>query len=63
MQQLINEKNLSKILGKSLQTLRNDRFLKKGVPYFKIGRSIRYSIDDVENYIEKSRINFDDLRT
>ena len=59
MQQLIDEKNLSKILGKSLQTLRNDRFLKKGVPYFKIGRSVRYSIDDVENYIEKSRIDFE----
>lgn len=59
MQQLIDEKNLSKILGKSLQTLRNDRFLKKGVPYFKIGRSVRYSLDDVEKYIEKSKIDFE----
>lgn len=58
MQQLINEKNLSKILGKSLQTLRNDRFLRRGVPYFKVGRSVRYSTDDVKNYLEKSRIDF-----
>lgn len=60
MQNLIDEKSLAKILGKALQTLRNDRFKKTGVPYLKLGGSVRYRMDDVEDYIEKSRITFDD---
>ena len=55
--QLIDEKKLAKIIDKSLQTIRNDRCQKKGIPYFKLGRSVKYSLDDVKNYIAKSRID------
>ena len=57
MQELIDEKKLSKIITKSLQTIRNDRCQKRGIPYFKLGRSVRYGMDDVKNYIAKSRID------
>ena len=60
MQNLIDEKSLAKILSKSLQTLRNDRFLKRGIPYLKVGRSVRYSVDDVENYLKDSRVDIED---
>jgi hypothetical protein len=55
--QVINEYEAAKILGKSVQTLRNDRHLRKGSPYLKLGRSVRYRLSDLLNYIEKHRIN------
>ena len=56
MQQLIDERKLSEMTGRSLQTLRNERCLGRGLPYFKIGRSVRYSIDDLEHFLNSHRI-------
>jgi hypothetical protein len=44
-------------IGKSVQTMRNDRHLRKGCPYLKMGRSVRYRIDDIVAYMERCRIN------
>lgn len=57
MKQFINEKVVSEITGLKLPTLRNHRFLCKGLPYVKIGRSIRYDPADVYAYMEKHRID------
>lgn len=40
----IDEKIVSKITGRAIQTLRNDRFHRRGIPYYKIGRSVRYRL-------------------
>lgn len=56
LEQLIDEKQLAEITGKALQTIRNDRCKKKGVPYIKLGRSIRYSLSDIARYIDENRI-------
>jgi hypothetical protein len=40
-----------------LPTLRNHRHLHKGIPYIKIGRSVRYDPDDIENYIRRHRVD------
>jgi len=55
----INEKTVSNITSRALPTLRNDRHLRKGIPYSKCGRSVRYSLDDVLSYMQKNRIDFD----
>jgi hypothetical protein len=54
---IIDENQAAKILGRAVQTLRNDRHLRKGVPYIKLGRSVRYRLSDLLSYIEKHRID------
>jgi predicted DNA-binding transcriptional regulator AlpA len=56
----LNEKEVAQITGRAVSTLRNERFLRKGLPYLKIGgRSIRYKCEDVIAYMEGRRISFD----
>jgi len=57
--QYLNEKEVAKITRLSLATLRNDRFLSRGIPYVKIGRSVRYSLEDVIGYMESHKINLE----
>ncbi|MBU1568804.1 MAG: helix-turn-helix domain-containing protein [Proteobacteria bacterium] len=54
--QWLNEKEVSRITGRAEQTLRNDRFIQRGIPYSKIGRSVRYRLDDVVDHMEKNRV-------
>ena len=51
------EKETAKFLGVAVQTLRNWRHLRKGPPYVKLGRAVRYRDNDLNVYIEKNRIN------
>ena len=48
----LNEREISKLTGLSLSTLRNNRSQKRGFPYAKIGKSVRYALQDVENYMQ-----------
>lgn len=60
----LNEKEVSAITGRALSTLRNDRFLRRNLPYYKMGisgRSIRYKIEDVRAFVEGRRISFDEV--
>ena len=54
--QLIDEKQVSTILKRSVQTLRNERCMGRGIPYIKLGRSVRYSLEDVEVYLKTRKI-------
>lgn len=54
--QYLTEKQVSTITGRALSTLRNERFLGKGIPYIKIGKSVRYKYDDVISFMEAGRI-------
>jgi hypothetical protein len=58
----ITEVEVSKITSRALQTLRNDRHCGRGFPYIKVGRSVRYSINDVVRYMESRKIETEDLR-
>lgn len=59
----IGEKEVSKITGRALPTLRNDRFNRRGIPYIKMGRSVRYSLSDVVSYMENNKVQTEgDLR-
>jgi len=52
----ITEKEVAEITGRALSTLRNERFLGKGIPYIKIGKSVRYKYEDVIEFMESRRI-------
>lgn len=52
----LNEKQVKEITGRALSSLRNDRFNRRGIPYVKVGRSIRYSEQDVVSYMEERKI-------
>ncbi len=58
----LNEKEVSQLTGRAVSTLRNERFMRKGLPYLKVGgRSIRYKTEDVIAYMEGRRISFDEV--
>ena len=52
----IEEKPVSKITGRALQSLRNDRSLNRGIPYYKIGKSVRYKESEVREWMERHRV-------
>jgi predicted DNA-binding transcriptional regulator AlpA len=57
----LTETEVAAITGRAVSTLRNERFLRRGLPYLKIGkRSIRYKTSDVIAAMESRRIAFDD---
>ena len=56
----INEKEVMEMTGRKLPTLRNDRFLGRGIPYSKMGKSVRYAIEDVVNFMESRRVSTSD---
>jgi len=56
----LNEFETAAVQVKAVSTLRNDRHLRRGLPYLKIGkRSIRYRTADVIAAMEARRISFD----
>lgn len=52
----IDEREVSRITGRGLQTLRNDRCKGQGLPYRKLGRLVRYREDEVIDAMESRRI-------
>jgi hypothetical protein len=56
-----NEVETSAVTGKAVSTLRNERHLRRGFPYLKIGkRKIMYQAAAVIAVMEARRISFDD---
>ena len=52
----LTEVQVAEITGRALSTLRNERFCRRGIPYVKVGRSVRYSLEDVIRHMESHRI-------
>jgi hypothetical protein len=52
----IDEKETSEISGRAIPTLRNDRSRGKGIPYYKVGRSVRYRYSDVIEFMEAHKV-------
>lgn len=53
----ITEKDVAKITAISLSKLRSDRFYGRGIPYSKIGKSVRYSLSNVEEFMQKHSVS------
>lgn len=58
--QFLNEKQVSEMTSIPLQTLRNNRFQRKGINYVKIGRSVRYELSDVVGFMQSHKIQTED---
>ena len=57
----LNEKETAELTGRAISTLRNERHLRRGIPYLKVSRrTIRYKLDDVLLFMQARRISFDD---
>lgn len=52
----LNEKQVAAITGLSVFTLRNDRCQKRRIPYYKVGRSVRYLYNDIIEFMGKHMI-------
>ena len=51
---LLTEKQLSEILKVSVRTLQAQRQKGFGIPYCKIGRSVRYDMDAIQQYLQQN---------
>ena len=58
----LTERQVAEMTNIGLQTLRNKRFMSIGIPYCKLNRSVRYSLADVIQYMEKHKITTDNSR-
>ena len=54
--QFLSEAEVAKILSISRATLQQNRWLNRGIPFLKVGRSVRYAVTDLQAYIEENRV-------
>lgn len=58
----LNEHEVSAITGLSVQTLRNNRHMRRGITYYKISkRLVRYKTEDIITFMERQRISFEEV--
>ena len=58
--QFLTDKEVSILLGVSLDVLRFQRNKLIGIPFYKFGKQVRYSQSDVEQYIQKNKVSVND---
>jgi len=58
-EQLLTEHQAAKCLAVSVSLLQKWRHQRKGPPYHKLGRSVRYSTADLSEFIQTRRIERD----
>lgn len=59
---LLTPEEVAVITGLSRETLAQWRSQKRGIPYLKIGRAVRYDPTDVQAYLEGCRVSVSDLQ-
>jgi predicted DNA-binding transcriptional regulator AlpA len=52
----IDEREVAALTGFSLSKLRHDRLLRRGIPFVRAGRAIRYALADVLQYMESNKV-------
>jgi len=55
--ELLDPKEVASLTGLSLETLAQWRSQKKHLSYLKVGRLVRYTLPDVEKYLESCRVS------
>ena len=56
----LTEKEVAVITGLALPTLRNQRYLRKGIPYAKVGKAVRYRYADITRFMEARLVEMRD---
>ena len=59
----LTETQCAAITNIALSTLRNQRFERRGIPYVKLNRSVRYSLQDILDYMQAHRIETEEVQT
>jgi hypothetical protein len=54
--QYLTPRQVSELINRAPQTLANDRFLGRNLPFSKIGRLVRYKLADVLAYCEQHKV-------
>jgi excisionase family DNA binding protein len=57
MNDLLRPEEVANLTGLSLETLAQWRSQKRGIPYLKVGRAVRYDAADVQAYLEGCRVS------
>lgn len=52
----LNENEVAEVYGMKVRTLQQWRHLKRGPRYVKVGRSVRYAVSDVENFLNNGEV-------
>ena len=54
--QYVDTAEAAKLVHKTPESLRNDRHLKRGLNYYKLGKKVFYAVEDIYTFIEKSKV-------
>jgi excisionase family DNA binding protein len=54
---LLSAEEVADLTGLSMETLAQWRSQKRGIPYLKIGRCVRYDANDVQSYLAGCRVS------
>lgn len=55
--EFVLDKQLAKLLRVSVDVIRSHRKEKRGLSFYRFGRSIKYSLNDIHEYIERNKVN------
>ena len=58
--ELLTPEEVAVVTGLSIDTLAQWRSQRRGLPYLKIGRAVRYDPSDVQAYLEGCRVSVSD---
>ena len=53
----INERQAAERYNVAIQTLRNWRSVRKGPPYIKLERLVRYAVEETDRYFQSHRVD------
>lgn len=59
-QTLLRETYAAEVIGKSVYWMRQARWRGEGPRYYKLGRSVRYRLTDLEEYVQACAVSTDD---
>ena len=57
---LLSSEQVAELTGLALDTLAQWRSQRRGIPYLKIGRLVRYDLSDVQAYLRGCRVSVSD---
>jgi len=57
---LLSAEDVARLTGLSTETLAQWRSQRRGIPYLKIGRRVRYDLTDVQAYLRGCRVSVSD---
>ena len=52
LEPLLNEKDIARLTKRSIASIRRDRMTGKGVPFIRMGKSVRYTADTLRSFLK-----------